>query len=639
MHPELANPPPPPSSARHNAALTFILAPFRSRSRTPSASSSEAGDDAHPPPPALLPSDLLHSTAYIPYLTSHLQKTFPSVPAAVLKSFIADEVPYRELRRRLEEWKETRGRGWRGFWGRLGGGGASERGKGKGKARTADEEEASEDDVRELIEAIDAWDVEQMPSYSAPVVLQREIDGKAGPSRPRSISGGSSSTDDAELYPEADDLPLPELPPWPSSSNTSLAAIHLKPEAPTPSSVPPLLQPEPAPTEPDLECQCCFSDLLVPSSSSTTETTTISCLSRTHTHLFCAPCLRRQVEEHLFGGAPLALDSNGLGREQGVRCMSMSGCRAGFEARELRRVLGGKRWRMLERRVAEAALEALVAGSRAGGRTEEGGSVEGGRRIIRCPAEGCPYAEEREDPNPFSLAFPFWTSPLAAHGLWWSAQGVDALFFSLYSATVLIFLHLFVLLFVFLLPHRFAPPPPQPPLFPLIEPHRALRATRIWIHDLAVAVLARKEGAPNLLRCRNTPNGQPLKPFGDGVEELRSLKEVKREVWPCLSTRWRGGAGSATALVDEDGEEEGEEEEQLYCGLIICLLCSAPVMPERGAHRCYSEEKDGLRLAVERARSEAVKRVCGRCGLSFVKEGGCNKVSSGISSLRSLSAG
>ncbi|ORY88091.1 hypothetical protein BCR35DRAFT_31490 [Leucosporidium creatinivorum] len=97
-NPDLANPLPPPPSPKQNTALDFLLAPFRSRSRTPSASSSETGDEGPPSLPALLPSDLLRSTSYIPYLTSHLQRTFPSVPASVLKSFMADEVPYRELR-------------------------------------------------------------------------------------------------------------------------------------------------------------------------------------------------------------------------------------------------------------------------------------------------------------------------------------------------------------------------------------------------------------------------------------------------------------------------------------------------------------------------------------------------------------
>ncbi|ORY88090.1 hypothetical protein BCR35DRAFT_302003 [Leucosporidium creatinivorum] len=344
---------------------------------------------------------------------------------------------------------------------------------------------------------------------------------------------------------------------------------------------------------------------------------TVTCLSRTTPHVFCSPCLCRQVEEHLFGNAALSLSSRGLGRELGVKCMSIDGCEAGFEERELRRVLGGKRWRMLERRVADAAVEGLVASAV----SSRAGAGEGGRRIVRCPAQGCPYAEEREEPDPFAHSFPFWTSPLSDNLLWWTAQGVDALFFSLYSILVLTALHLLVLLAIFLLPHRFTPPPPQPPLFPIIEPHRALRTARLWTRSLALAVLARKEGAPNLLRCRNTPDGRPLRAFGEGVEGCESVEEVRRGVWPCLSAGRRGGVGSALE------EEEDDDDEQRYCGLVTCLLCSASVMPERGAHRCYGEEKDGLRLAVERARSEAVKRVCGRCGLSFVKEGGCNKMS------------
>lgn len=163
----------------------------------------------------------------------------------------------------MEEWKEIKGRGWRGFWGRLGGGG--EKGKGKGKAREEDEEDANEEDVRELMEEIKAWDREHWPSEIAPVVVQREEEGKAGPSRRRSTS--SSSSMDAELYPEADDLPLPDLPPWPSSSAPSFADLDLDlvAEAPIPSSLLPLPQPGPEPIEPDLDCQCCFSPLDHPS--------------------------------------------------------------------------------------------------------------------------------------------------------------------------------------------------------------------------------------------------------------------------------------------------------------------------------------------------------------------------------------
>ena len=45
---------------------------------------------------------------------------------------------------------------------------------------------------------------------------------------------------------------------------------------------------------------------------------------------------------------------------------------------------------------------------------------------------------------------------------------------------------------------------------------------------------------------------------------------------------------------------------------------------KKGVHRCFDDE--GLRLAMEKAMSEAVKRDCPNCGVGFVKSDGCNKV-------------
>ncbi|KAI8884855.1 hypothetical protein K501DRAFT_284663 [Backusella circina FSU 941] len=59
------------------------------------------------------------------------------------------------------------------------------------------------------------------------------------------------------------------------------------------------------------------------------------------------------------------------------------------------------------------------------------------------------------------------------------------------------------------------------------------------------------------------------------------------------------------------------------CGVLTCLLCQRPV---RGMHTCYEEETDGLRLYVEKAMVDAVKRTCPICNLSFQKSDGCNKI-------------
>lgn len=59
------------------------------------------------------------------------------------------------------------------------------------------------------------------------------------------------------------------------------------------------------------------------------------------------------------------------------------------------------------------------------------------------------------------------------------------------------------------------------------------------------------------------------------------------------------------------------------CGVGSCTLCSARWTDP---HTCYETSLTSLRQAVEAATTAAVKRTCPRCGLSFVKESGCNKM-------------
>ncbi|CAO3631133.1 unnamed protein product [Cunninghamella blakesleeana] len=59
------------------------------------------------------------------------------------------------------------------------------------------------------------------------------------------------------------------------------------------------------------------------------------------------------------------------------------------------------------------------------------------------------------------------------------------------------------------------------------------------------------------------------------------------------------------------------------CGKLTCLKCMHVI---RGLHSCWENEKDGLRLYVEKAMADAVKRTCPKCNLSFQKSDGCNKI-------------
>lgn len=59
------------------------------------------------------------------------------------------------------------------------------------------------------------------------------------------------------------------------------------------------------------------------------------------------------------------------------------------------------------------------------------------------------------------------------------------------------------------------------------------------------------------------------------------------------------------------------------CRRISCLTCQKPW---RDPHVCHEPLLLDLRATVEAARTAAVKRTCPRCGLSFVKSSGCNKL-------------
>lgn len=59
------------------------------------------------------------------------------------------------------------------------------------------------------------------------------------------------------------------------------------------------------------------------------------------------------------------------------------------------------------------------------------------------------------------------------------------------------------------------------------------------------------------------------------------------------------------------------------CGRTSCLSCSKSW---HDPHTCHEPLIISLRTAVEAARTSALKRTCPRCGMSFVKSSGCNKL-------------
>ncbi|KAF8243320.1 hypothetical protein K440DRAFT_664172 [Wilcoxina mikolae CBS 423.85] len=59
------------------------------------------------------------------------------------------------------------------------------------------------------------------------------------------------------------------------------------------------------------------------------------------------------------------------------------------------------------------------------------------------------------------------------------------------------------------------------------------------------------------------------------------------------------------------------------CSRESCILCSKEWAP---FHKCYEREEDAVRIFVEKAMADAVKRTCPLCHVSFIKSDGCNKL-------------
>lgn len=344
-------------------------------------------------------------------------------------------------------------------------------------------------------------------------------------------------------------------------------------------------------------CGCCFDDVAFED---------LGCCS-SGDHVFCITCIIRQVEEHVFGGAPLspAPPDDGMTRydRSGVRCLSTEGCHATFSFAELERILPPTLSATLSRRVADAALDEMLADQAQKGEAHE--------IVVRCPF--CPYCE-LEDTAILKRAFPILgrrTTDVFLKFCW-----------SLYSfAALAIFTPLYILvffgismtpqLFTEFIPTTSSGPTSTPAddhiaVFPLLEPHLVFGMAHRFIASAGKRVLARRAGRRNVFVCRNGPNGLPLPEFGVEASSASSHVDLVRRVWGGYATK-------------RDESLPGN------CGKLSCLTCQKVYVP--GAHQCY-DEQEGLRLAIEKAMSEAVKRTCPACGVAFQKSSGCNKVRS-----------
>ena len=437
---------------------------------------------------------------------------------------------------------------------------------------------------------------------------------------------------------------------------------------------------------PLVECQCCFT--AVPYSAAQ-----LACCSHLDTpaalpssppdpsappHLFCHDCVLAYARTFTFGGTPLpsvALEQSAL------PCISASGsspCARVFCRAELAKMLDAATFAAFSGQITSATLEHLVVESSSAG-------AASGAKLLRCPF--CPYAE-LADPAPGALARTFVPAWVAEP----FPPSPSQLLQTLLGSLALILLLLLAAVLALVSPARrlertyaaLRPPDTsaaqqqqhQPSLLTLPErlllaPHHLPALCAAYVRSVAERVLRRKDGeAQRVFRCRNdgAALGLGRGASGDarGRAWLARLEAVQELEWDDEQEGVNGEEGEEgeveerrrAALVrflwgpsrldDATQHDARASAEPPLCGKLSCMLCSAAVNPSApslhacrastsaaaaapGAEPASEQERaeESLRLAVERAMSDAVKRDCGRCGAALQKEtgnGACNKV-------------
>lgn len=204
----------------------------------------------------------------------------------------------------------------------------------------------------------------------------------------------------------------------------------------------------------------------------------------------------------------------------------------------------------LDKRLEENAVDAL---------TKSAG------RIIQCPF--CSYTEVMVD-TVLSRAFPLFHSSVSST--------TDALHTTLHTLfSVILFalvLYPVTIIYAIVLPDHFqertSAPTTSPIFFPLLEPFRLLQLVYQYLHNCGRTVINLRDGNGTIFRCqRQSPN-------------------------PTL----RQDTIRADLVIYIDAMRV--KDEQHTCGRQSCLTCFRAYTPH---HRCFEDEEDGMRLAIEAA--------------------------------------
>ncbi|BGP31666.1 hypothetical protein JCM10296v2_003440 [Rhodotorula toruloides] len=557
-------------------------------SRADAKGKDVAHDEADEIPPVLTAGDLLHSLSYNAALSSHFRSLFPLLsstkPGRIAEVVEREGGTYEGMRGRLEEEElraeAMRGKGRRGWWTRL-----------IGLQDSETEEEGGKGKQRERQERRDVHPL-----------LRREVEEFW-----RTREGRS------EVVP---------------ATTTSTSAIA-------------------NPPNPDDECQCCFAPISPDPAHSVSCSPSPSSPSSASTdvHSFCHSCLAALIRTYTFDGAPIP---DSLLTDGSIPCFaaSSSPCPHRIPSSSLSHVLDPALRTALDRRTLETTVDRLAAS---------------GANLARCPF--CPYAVMRDSTDsagPISSVFvPAWVRTLPP--TFWEVAKTAVGLVCLLGLVVVGCVVVLVFGGSAKLERAYDelyPSPSSPSILDdpdqratpllslqthlLLAPHHSPILILSHIRTLVSRILSVKFGRNTVFVCG--ASGAVARGGWDGGarEEgwLRRLEGVQEVQWDedqeeegeegVVEERRRARLVEYLwpSEADEDGEGKREEGAWKSCGRLSCTLCFAALNPSAPSlHRCTSpsstsssapseqaQAEDSLRLAIEKAMSDAV--TC-RCGTAY----------------------
>lgn len=354
----------------------------------------------------------------------------------------------------------------------------------------------------------------------------------------------------------------------------------------------------------DIECGCCFSDISVEQATTCAE----GCL-------FCKECLARTVQESVYGQASLRLyrepndevASNSLGIDvggegTGIRCLSIEGCQASFSDKELQRCISSELYKALEDRLIQQNLQILQVSVKLN--TKKKGARKGESvRIVQCPF--CAYVEVEDVPT-VSYLWKETSSPLEILRSFASIVTIGMIYLSWTLSAV------FVPELLNTSSQRNRPIVSQPSsstqdrhdsIHLAIQPIDGFQAIQDRVQQIFDTCLTKSSGT--VFRCRNMSKATQ--------HNSSSTFASPAVLYSMLPPPPLSSSSAPKPFLTGSSHT---------CGRASCRLCLKLYYP---GHECV-DSTAGLRLLKEQAASNAIKRQCPECGLSFVKDNGCNKI-------------